>query len=179
MPGEGDVEPELDADLRPASPGREAVENRIEAPSPRFLGQDPDHVVVGIPRMDDQRQPGFARSRDMGAEDLLLHVARALVVMVVEAGLADGDAARMLGQGDQPLGRHIRLHGSVVRMRADREEDALMTLCESPIGVEACHMGRDGHHATDAGRSGGRQNLGEAALKIREIQVAMAVDQHR
>ena len=124
-------------------------------------------------------KPGFARGCDMGAENLLLHVARALVVMVVETGFADGYAARMPGQRDQPIGRHIRLHGGIVRMRADCEVNALMGLGESPIGVEACHMGRDGHHTTDAGRSGSRQNLGEAALKIREIQVAMAVDQHR
>ena len=83
------------------------------------------------------------------------------------------------GQRDEPLGRHVRLHGGIVRMRADREENALMGLGESPIGVEARHMGRDRHHTADAGRSGGRQNLRQAALKIREIQVAMAVDQHR
>ena len=50
----------------------EAMQHGGEGPLPRFLLQDPRHVLVGLARMDDQRQPGFARGRDMGAEALLL-----------------------------------------------------------------------------------------------------------
>ena len=54
-----------------------------------------DHFLVGVARVDDERQPRLAGSRDMRAEHLSLHLARAAVVVIVEARFADRDAARM------------------------------------------------------------------------------------
>ena len=56
---------------------------------PCFLFEDARHIVVGVARMDDQRQTGFARRRDVAAKAALLRVARRVIVVVVEAGLAD------------------------------------------------------------------------------------------
>ena len=72
-----------------------------EGALPRFLLQDPRHVVVGVARMDDQRQPGRARRGDVGAEALLLRVARAVVVVIVEPGLADRDHLGMARARDE------------------------------------------------------------------------------
>ena len=58
----------------------------------------------------------------MRPEDLPLHVARALVVVIVETRLPDCYATRMLRQGDQFLGRHIRLAAGIMGMRADGEK---------------------------------------------------------
>ena len=42
-----------------------------ESALPRFLLQDARHVGVGLARMDDERQTGFARSGDVGANFVL------------------------------------------------------------------------------------------------------------
>ena len=63
---------------------------------PHFLGQDAGRVVVGVAGVDDQRQAGLARRLDVLAENVLLDVARAVFVEIVEAGLADADDLRML-----------------------------------------------------------------------------------
>ena len=53
----------------------------------------PKRVVGRLARVDDDRQPQLARQRDLRAEDLLLHVARREVVVIVEPDLADGARA--------------------------------------------------------------------------------------
>ena len=84
-----------------------------------FILQDLRDVGVGVARMDGQRQPGQAGGADVGAEVLLLHVARGAVVEVVEAGLADADHPRMLGQRGDGFGVGNRRFRGVVRMDAD------------------------------------------------------------
>ncbi len=78
-----------------------AMQHRREGALPGFLLQDRRHVVVGLARMDDQRQTGFARRGDVPAEARLLHVARARVVEVVESGLADRHHLGVARAGDQ------------------------------------------------------------------------------
>ena len=56
-----------------------------------FLLQHVAGLGVGVAGMDDQRQAGLARRRDMGAEALGLLGARAVLVIEIEAGLADAD----------------------------------------------------------------------------------------
>ena len=87
--GERDVEAERDRAPRQLAAAGEAMQHGREGALPRFLLQDARHVVVGLARMDDQRQSGLARRRDVVAEALLLRVARAVVVVIVEPGLAD------------------------------------------------------------------------------------------
>ena len=58
-------------------PAGKAVQHSREGALPHFLFQDARHVVVGLARMDDERQAGFARRGDVGAESPLLRVARA------------------------------------------------------------------------------------------------------
>ena len=101
----------------------EAMQHRREGALARFLFENPRHVGVAVARMDHQRQAGFARRGNVLAEALLLRVARAVVVVIVEAGLADGDDFRMFGQRDQRLGVDVGLFRRVMRMGADRAED--------------------------------------------------------
>src|SRR5215212_1752223 len=94
-PREGDIEPEIDADPGQLGPGGEAVQDGVEAPSPALVCQNVDHLVVSLAGVDDEWQAALPRGGDMGAKDTALHVARTAVVVEVEPGLADGDAARM------------------------------------------------------------------------------------
>ena len=75
--GERHVEAELDAGEGQVAAAGEAMQHGREGALPRFLAQDFRHVVVGLAGMDHQRQAGLAGGRDMGAEALLLRVARA------------------------------------------------------------------------------------------------------
>ena len=83
--------PSAMARLRQVAAAGEAMQHGREGALPRFLLENPRGVVVGIARMDDERQAGLARRRDMGAKAALLRVARRVVVVIVEAGFADGD----------------------------------------------------------------------------------------
>ena len=115
-----------------------------EGALPRFLLEDARHVGVGLARMDDQRQAGLARRGDMGAEALLLRVARRVVVVIVEAGLADRDDLRMARARDQ-VGRASTSSSScgVMRMRADRAVDVGKALGDRQhVGVPRARASR-------------------------------------
>ena len=60
------------------------------------LLQQGDGILIGIPAMDDERQAREPRRLDMPAEDLLLPLARAVLIEVIEPGLADADDLGML-----------------------------------------------------------------------------------
>ena len=62
--GKGDIAAERDAGARELAAGRKAVQNEGKGALPRFLLEDRRHVVVGVARMDHQRQAGLrARPR--------------------------------------------------------------------------------------------------------------------
>ena len=136
------------------------------------------NIGVGIPRVDHQRQARLAGGGDMRPEALLLNVARAVIVMIVEPGLADRHHLGMTGQRHQFLDRDVWLLGGIMRMRADRAEHSVMRLDERDQLVEAPHPRRDRHHQADAGRPGAGENRLDVARKLGKIEMAMTVDQH-
>ena len=69
----------------------ETMKHSREGPLPCFFLEDVRHVAVCLAGVDDERQTGLARGCDMIAEAALLRVARAVIVVVVEAGLPDRD----------------------------------------------------------------------------------------
>ena len=88
--GERDREAERDgAARRGRGPPVKQCSTAGKAPFPVSSSRIARHVVVGLARMDHQRQAGFARGGDVVAEAVLLRVARAVVVVIVEPGLAD------------------------------------------------------------------------------------------
>ena len=70
----------------------EAVNHAGERPLRVLLLEDVAGLPVGVASVDDQRQAGLARRSDVGAEALDLLGPRAVLVVEVEAGLADADA---------------------------------------------------------------------------------------
>ena len=77
---------------------------------------------------------GCARRRDVAAEALGLRLARAVVVEVVEPGLADGHHLGMRRQPHDLLDRDIQLLVGIVRVRADRAEDVVVAPRRSRAG---------------------------------------------
>jgi hypothetical protein len=69
--------------------------------------------------MDHERQPGFPRSVDMRLEALALRLPVRLVVIIIEAALADRDYARMIGGFDQRRGAEVGMGVGLVRVDAD------------------------------------------------------------
>ena len=61
------------------------------APAIAFILQDYGDVLVGLSRMDDERDIGQARGPDMRAEHRLLHVPRRAIIEVIQPRLADPD----------------------------------------------------------------------------------------
>ena len=155
------------------------MQDEGEGPLPRLLFQDRGHVVVGRARVDDQRQPGFARGGNVGAEALRLRLARGVVVMIVEAGLADrhhlrvGGKAHQLGRGDVQFFRRI------VRMGADRAIDLVERFRDFKNLWKLPDPGRDRHHAPDPGSEGAGDDGLPLLGEIGEVEVAVAVDQHQ
>ena len=68
------------------------------------------------------------RRRDVVAEALGLRRLRAVVVEVVEPGLADRHHLGVLRQPHDLLDRHVELLVRIVRMRADRAEHVVVAL---------------------------------------------------
>ena len=101
---------------------REAVEHAAD-PRVARLADHRRGVVLRLPGVDDHGAAGLARQRELVGEGATLLRARRVVVVVVEAALADGHRA-LRDECAQPIevtGRVVS--GGVVRMHAGRPPD--------------------------------------------------------
>ncbi len=144
---------------------------------PRFA-ENPGNLIVGFAGMDDQRQPALMRCRDMRAENPLLGLARAVLVMEVEAGLADPDHARMRGEHAEFGRRRIGVIGGFVRMGADRAPDIVICLGNRAHCRKRVEPGADRQHRPDPSLSGAADHRLALGREIGKVEMAMAVDQH-
>jgi len=145
---------------------------------PHFLFQNARGIVVRLTRMDDKRQPSFARSRDVSAKSAFLRFARRIVVVVVKAGFADRHDFRGAAAAYELVRSYIQFFMCVMRMRSDRAINVWKALGQrKQCGLPADACG-DRDHALDTGSAGSRQHGIELVRKIGEIKVAVAVDQH-
>ena len=99
--------------------------------------------------------------------------------MVVEPGFADCHGLGVPGQLHQVGDADVWLLVSVMRMGSDRAIDLRKALRDGEQPGAALHPRRDADHAADAGRQRARHQAVEVAGEILEIEMAMAVDQHR
>src|SRR5689334_21498722 len=91
-----------------------------------LLFQDAAAILVRFAGMDDERQTGGARGRDMGAKAPRLRFGRAIVVEVIEAGFAERDDLGMVRKRDQFVWRNAVFLVGVVRMGADGAIDVVV-----------------------------------------------------
>ena len=146
-------------------------------PCPISSRQDCRDIVVGVARMDDEREVELARKRDLPTKDALGDVTRRVVVMIVEASLADADTFGMIGECAHG-GEVLRpLSSRLMRMRADREKDVLVPLRDRDDARGLRYAGADGDHALDAGRPRALNDPVEVVGEVGKIEVAMAVDE--
>ena len=144
----------------------------------RLLLQDAGDVLVGVAGMDDERQAQLARRRDMGAEASLLQIARAVVVVIVEPGLADRHHLGMPRQAHDLVQRDVFLFVRMMRMGADRAEDSVMGLDNLEQLAEAPHPRGDRHHEADPRRTRTGKHRLTLGAEIGKIEMAVTVDEH-
>ena len=100
----------------------------LNRPCPISSVENCGDVVVGVARVNDERQAELASERNLPAKDALSDIARGAVVMIVEAGFADADAFGVLGEFAN-CGEVLRpLACRLMRMRADGEKDVVVAL---------------------------------------------------
>ncbi len=109
---------------------------------------------------------------------LLLIGTGGIVVVIVEAGLADRHHLRMSGESNQVFHGHVGLFGRMMRMGADGAIDLGMRLGDAEHLVEAPHPRRDGDHQADACGLGAREHRLALRRQVGEIEMAVAIDQH-
>ena len=69
--------------------------------------------------------------------------------------------------------------GGLVRMRADRAPDVGIAVGDRPHSIELVEPGVDRQQRCDAGGAGAGNDRGALVGEIGEIEVTVAVDQHR
>ena len=172
------MQPKRDGAAGEIAAAGKTMQHGREGPPPRFLFEDARHVVVGVARMDHQRQPGLARRRDVTAEALLLRLARAGVVVVVEPGLAERHHLGVARARDEVAETDIEFLVGVVRMGADRAKHVRKTLGDRHHLAVPRDARRDRDQAADIGLARAADDGVKLGGKIGKIEMAVAVDQH-
>src|ERR1700746_1366859 len=98
--------------------------------------------------------------------------------MKVEAGLADADNFWVVGQGEKLVGEQRRVIGSLMRMRPDGAPYIIIGLGDRPHLVELVEPRAYREHRFDTGGPGTGDHGASLCREIREVEMAMAVDQH-
>ena len=143
-----------------------------------FFLQDSGNVGISVAGMDRQRQAGQAGGTDMSAEIVLLHIPRRAVVEVVQAGFADADDLRMLGQrGERLRRRDLGLRG-VVRMDPDGAPDIWRGFPPISVRWRTARWWCRWSPSRPPRPLGAGQHIGQFRRGV-IIQVAVRIDQHR
>ena len=155
------------------------MQHGIEPPSPHFFGQGRDHVLVRVAGVDHERQAGLASSRDVAAEAPLLTLARTIIPEIIEPGLADCDDLGTARELYEIGSRDIRFFIRVMRVRADRAKDVVVSRGNLFDVGEFLDPRADRNHASDAFGARARDDRIALGGKIRKVEMTMAVDEHR
>ena len=99
--------------------------------------------------------------------------------MEVETRLADADALRMSGQFHQAVGGNVGFLGRLMGVRAHREEHLGVVLGDGSDGVVTRHARGDRDQARNPRGLGTGHDGVPLGLEVREIQMAVAIDQHQ
>ncbi len=147
-------------------------------PLPHFLAQDGERIFLRIAGVDDERKAGRAGRSDMGAEAALLPGAVAMIVIIVEAGFADADHARVGSAFDQ-LGRvDMGMLVGLVGMDSHCGVDIGLLFGCREHRIPFAFARRYVEHQADASGARTFKHILLIFDQTLVIQVTMAVDQH-
>ena len=143
----------------------EAMKDRARRDA--FAIEDTKGVVPRVARVDDEWKIVGVRQRNLRGEHRLLHVAGRVVVVVVEARLADRDHLGVIEQRSDAVEASLR----VVGMDAGGRPHSLVGLGNTHRDLRLLEVGPDGDQAGDPCRA----RLDDDAVVI-GAQVAVVVD---
>ncbi len=145
---------------------------------PHFGFKKIRHFIVGIPRMQNERQICSSCSLGMCSKALELIVFRAVSVVKIQPGLANTDHFGMRGNLNKLVGSNIGTILGVMRMRTDRAPDIVMGFGNRRNRFKIRQPATNRDHASHAGRSGASQNVWQILGICLAVQIGVAVDQH-
>ena len=184
--GEGEDEAEVERGAGLTEVSGKAVHDAAEAGCGPLLVEDAEKIIPGIgavlagAAVDEDGELDGGGQRELPAEDLLLHVARGMVVVVVEADFADGDDARMLGEALHAVevggGEQARLVG----VDADGSVNPGVALGEwdgagEVVGAIAI---ADGEEGADAGVVGALDGGVAIGGELGAVEMGVGVEEH-
>ena len=152
------------------------MQQHLKSALGEFVLENFAHRVVGFARMHDQRQAAVARGGDMGAENLRLHVARAVIVMKIESAFADADHLRLLRQFQQVARGQVRVFARLMRMRAHRRPDIAVRLGQRVNRVEIRDAVADIQHQPNARLTRTRDDRLAVLIELRRMQVDVRIN---
>ncbi len=179
---ERDHEAEAEHFVRHPLPAAEAVHDAAQGTARRCRAKHLDRLFVRLARVDDDGQPRLARDPELTREDLALHVARRVVVMIVKPDLAPrDDALAPLDQRPQQPLRLPVIKPRVVRVDADRRVHALVLLRDRhrPLEITRPRVARP--HVQDrahARRTRARDHLVAIRVVLPAVNVRVRIDKH-
>jgi len=172
--GEGNEEAHVQAAPGLLERARKAMEDSGQARASPCVVQDREAIVPGVAAMNDHGLLRGARQRELPAKDSLLHVARGMVVVIIEAHFAPSDHAGVAGQFFEAREMRVRGLGGVVGMNADAGVNPVVLLGEGDGGVEAfggAGAAADGQQRGDAGGAGTFEHGRAVFIEVVEFEV--------
>ena len=176
--GKGDAETHVEAAVGVVKSAAETVEDAAEACVGPILPQNGDAIGPGFATMNDYRFSDTVGDGELVAEDLLLNVARRVVVVIVESDFAPADNANVAGVGFRFLKMARSGEFGFVGMDADSGVDPGVLLGEGNCGVELVGAGSaaDGEDGGDAGFASAGKDGVAVGFEVREIEMGVGVD---
>ena len=132
--------------------------------------------AVGLTCMDNQRQAGFARRRNMGAKPLRLRRARAQVIVIIQPRLTDANYLRMLCQLNKVIHGYIKLFMRMVRMGSYSTENIRVFVCNLEQLLKLPHARANRDHKPNASSFSVCQDRRQTFSQPFIVKVAVAID---
>src|SRR5690348_5835609 len=145
-----DVESELEALACELGRSREAVEDADHATFPHSSVENFSRVLLGIARVDHEREARLTRGFDMCLEAFALCRTVGLVVIIVETALPNRDYARVIRGLNQRRRAEVWMRVSFMRMDPDAGPDVRLTFGNADDVVPFALARRDIEEASDA-----------------------------
>ena len=174
--GERDVEAFVEDELGLLGRAAETVEDDL-VDGATILAKDFHRFFEGFSAVDDDRQIQLGGDLQVLGEDPSLVLVEGEVVMIVEAGLADGDDLFVPGEGFQ-LGQCVRCDGfGIVGVDSDGGVEVVEALGELDGLSIFLRVGADGYPGGDAGLAASCDDGVNVTGQIVKCQMAMCVNQ--
>ena len=140
-----------------------------------MLFQQLERIVPGFTRMDHDGLARFGRNRHLFDEHRLLHIARRMIVVIIQSDFAQRQHLRMRQQLGQLLCSFRRRLRRVVRMHAHGRIDGCVAIRQARryLDVRRTIARSDCQHALDSGRECAIDDGIAIGVEIGVVQVAM------